>query len=180
VNDVRRQRGDLANPATVSGALMEACHPAPVHQPVFLPGRGHTTLDFITRQPGRLAARRHPRLLSASPGTAAGKAFPAWHYRPLRLLTAHLRAYGKQLDRLPAAHPDAAIFASFPGSDRLSRPPCSARDRLGPRWVRPVGALLARSGHAGTGRPATAPRSRTTPPVRVQPVIQRPLPPAAS
>jgi transposase len=123
-------------------AVMEAYHPAPLH--LFSSLDRDITLDFITDYPtpaqaarvgqarmeafcrrhgysGRtsaaeLTARLRPHLLSASPGTVAGKAFSACLFADqLRLLNTYLRAYDKRLAALLETHPDTAIFASFPG-----------------------------------------------------------------
>jgi transposase len=123
-------------------AAMDAYYPAPLH--LFSTLDRDITLDFITDYPtpeqarrvggGRMEAfcRRHgysgrtrpevlverlrPHLLAAGPGTTAGKSFSANLFADqLRLLNAHLRAYDKKILDLLEAHPDSAIFRSFPG-----------------------------------------------------------------
>ena len=123
-------------------AVLEAYHPAPLH--LFSSLDRDITLDFLTDYPtpeqaarvgtarmvgfcrrhgysGRtdpaiLVDRLRPHLLSAGPGTIAGKAFSAGLFtEQLRMLNTHLRAYNKHLDELLDQHPDTPIFTSFPG-----------------------------------------------------------------
>ena len=123
-------------------AIMDAYHPAPLH--LFSTLDRDISLAFITSYstpeqaarigPARMEAfcrRQHysgrtkpevlvdrlrPHLLSASPGTTAGKAFSARMFAiELELLNNHLRDYNKRMAELLAQHPDAAIFDSFPG-----------------------------------------------------------------
>ena len=123
-------------------AILEAHHPAPLH--LFSTLDRDITLAFITDYPtparaGRVGearmqafCRRHgysgrvpaaelverlrPHLLSASPGTTAGKQFTAGLFiDQLRLLNTQVRACDKRIDQLLAVHPDAVIFRSFPG-----------------------------------------------------------------
>ena len=55
-------------------------------------------------------------LLSASPGTVAGKSFSAQSFtRLLQLLNAQLADYDDAIAAAVAEHPDRPIFASFPG-----------------------------------------------------------------
>ena len=55
-------------------------------------------------------------LLSGSPGTVAGKSFSAQSFaRLLQLLNSQLAEYDDAIAAAVAEHPDAAIFASFPG-----------------------------------------------------------------
>lgn len=78
---------------------------------------------FLTRHQysGRVPApvlmeRLRPHLLTASPGTVAGKQFTAeMMVDELRLLNTHLRAYNQRMNELLEEHPDTAIFRSFPG-----------------------------------------------------------------
>jgi transposase len=67
-------------------------------------------------RPEVLVQRVRDHLLTASPGTTAGKAFSAMLFvDQLALLNNHLRAISKRLDELLAQHPDANTFLSFPG-----------------------------------------------------------------
>jgi transposase len=123
-------------------ATLEAYHPAPLH--LFSSLDRDIALDFVrdyptpaaaarvgpTRMaafcarhgysgrtpPATLGARLRPNLLSAGPGTVAGKAFTARLLtEQLALLNAQLRAYNMRLEQLLAEHPDAPIVRSFPG-----------------------------------------------------------------
>ena len=72
-------------------------------------------------RPEFLAERLRANLLSASPGTAAGKAFSALLFADqLELLNSQVRAITKKIRGLLAAHPDAAIFLSFPGMGHVT------------------------------------------------------------
>jgi hypothetical protein len=63
-----------------------------------------------------LAERMRAHLLSASPGTVAGKSFSAQSFtRLLQLLNSQLADYDDAIATAVAEHPDAPIFASFPG-----------------------------------------------------------------
>lgn len=123
-------------------AVLEAYYPAPLH--LFSSLDRDITLAFITDYPtpqhaarvgparmqtfchrhgysGRtpaevLVERARPHLLSAAPGTTAGKALSARLFSDeLQLLNTHLRVYDKRLAELLDAHPDTPIFRSFPG-----------------------------------------------------------------
>jgi transposase len=123
-------------------AVLEAYHPAPLH--LFSSLDRDITLAFISDYPtpseaGRIGhdrmqrfCRRHgysgrtdpqillerlrPNLLSAGPGTVAGKAFTARMLtEQLRMLNEHLRQYDEHLDELLVQHPDNTILRSFPG-----------------------------------------------------------------
>ncbi|MGI5291989.1 IS110 family transposase [Nonomuraea polychroma] len=123
-------------------AILDAYHPAPLH--LFSSLDRDITLAFITDYPTPAQARRvglarmetfcrrhgysgrvspehlveriRPHLLSASSGTTAGKQFTATLFaEQLRLLNAQIRACDKRIAELLDAHPDAAIFRSFPG-----------------------------------------------------------------
>jgi transposase len=123
-------------------AILDTYHPAPLH--LFSTLDRDITLSFITDYPtpvqaGRVAearmeafCRRHgysgrvpaarlvermrPHLLSAGPGTTAGKQFTAGLFvDQLRLLNTQIRACDKRIDELLDSHPDAGIFRSFPG-----------------------------------------------------------------
>ena len=160
-------------------AIMDAYYPAPLH--LFSALDRDISLDFIADYPtpeqaGRIGVarmeafcRRHsysgrthpdvlverlrPHLLSASEGTVAGKSFSANLFADqLRLLNRNLRAYDKKLDQLLDAHPDAAIFRSFPGIGPLVAATLISEmgeDRS--RYPTP-GALLAESGLAPVTR----------------------------
>lgn len=66
--------------------------------------------------PEVLAGRLRAGLLAASPGTTQGKAFTALMFAgQLELLNAQVRVITKRISARLAAHPDAAIFLSFPG-----------------------------------------------------------------
>jgi transposase len=123
-------------------AILEVYHPAPLH--LFSSLDRDITLSFITDYPTPAQARRvgearmeafcrrhgysgrvpaaqlverlRPHLLSASPGTTAGKQFTAALFiDQLRLLNNQIRACDKRIDQLLDSHPDAGIFRSFPG-----------------------------------------------------------------
>jgi transposase len=67
-------------------------------------------------KPELLVERLRANLLSASPGTATGKAFSAMLFvDQLELLNNQLRVITKRIRELLAQHPDAPIFLSFPG-----------------------------------------------------------------
>lgn len=146
--------------------ILEAYHPAPVR--LFSSVDRQITLSFITDYPtpaiasrikttrmsgflsrhhytGRvpaqvLAERMRANLLSASPGTVTGKSFSAQAFtRLLQLLNAQLADYDDAIAAAVAEHPDAPIFASFPG--------------VGPVLT---GVLLAEIGEDRTRYPAAA------------------------
>ena len=122
--------------------IMEAYHPAPVH--LFSSMDRKISLAFIMDYPtpanaGRIKATRmggflqrnhytgrqsahvladtmRAHLLTGSPGTVAGKSFSAKSFAQLLdLLNAQLADYDDAIASAVAEHPDAAIFASFPG-----------------------------------------------------------------
>jgi transposase len=122
--------------------ILEAYHPAPAR--LFSSVDRQITLSFVTDYPtpavasrikttrmsgfltrhhytGRvpaqvLAERMRANLLSASPGTVAGKSFSALSFtRLLQLLNTQLADYDDAIAAAIAEHPDAPIFASFPG-----------------------------------------------------------------
>lgn len=122
--------------------ILEAYHPAPVH--LFSSVDRQITLSFILdyptpatasriktarmdgfltrhhytgRQAGQvLTERMRTNLLSGAPGTVAGKSFSAQSYaRLLQLLNTQLAEYDDAIACAVAEHPDAGIFASFPG-----------------------------------------------------------------
>jgi len=67
-------------------------------------------------RPELLVERLRLNLLSASPGTTAGKAFTAMMFADqLELLNTQIRAITKKIRERLGEHPDAAIFLSFPG-----------------------------------------------------------------
>jgi transposase len=123
-------------------AIMDAYHPAPLH--LFSTLDRDISLTFITSYPtpeqaarigparmeafckrhhysGRtppqvLVDRLRPHLLTAGPGTVAGRAFSARLFAlHLDLLNDELRQYNKRIAELLNTHPDTAIFRSFPG-----------------------------------------------------------------
>jgi transposase len=122
--------------------ILEAYHPAPVR--LFSSVDRQITLHFVLDYPtpatasrikttrmagfldrhhytGRvpaqvLAERMRTHLLSAAPGTVAGKSFSAQAFaRLLQLLNAQLADYDDAITAAVAEHPDTPIFASFPG-----------------------------------------------------------------
>ena len=122
--------------------ILEAYHPAPVR--LFSSVDRQITLSFVTDYPtpanasrvkttrmagflsrhhytGRvpaqtLADRMRQNLLSGSPGTVAGKSFSALAFtQVLQLLNTQLAEYDDAIAAATAEHPDALIFASFPG-----------------------------------------------------------------
>jgi transposase len=122
--------------------ILEAYHPAPVR--LFSSVDRQITLSFVLDYPtpatagrvkttrmsgflsrhhytGRvpaqvLAERMRANLLTASPGTVAGKSFSAQSFtRVLQLLNAQLAEYDDAIAAAIAEHPDTPIFASFPG-----------------------------------------------------------------
>jgi transposase len=123
-------------------AILEAYHPAParlfssVDRQITL----HFVLDYPTpaaasrikttrmngfltrhhytgRVPGQvLTERLRENLLTASTGTVAGKSYSAQSFaRLLQLLNTQLAEYDDAIASAVAEHPDAPIFASFPG-----------------------------------------------------------------
>jgi transposase len=123
-------------------SILEAYHPAPLH--LFSSLDRDITLAFIRtyptpaqagrittarmdafttrhgysgrRKPEMLVNQMRPHILSASPGTVAGKALAARAFaEQLALLNTHLRTHDKRMRELLDAHPDTPIFTSFPG-----------------------------------------------------------------
>lgn len=123
-------------------AILEAYHPAPVR--LFSSLDRQITLSFVLdyptpadaarvkttrmagfltrhhytgRQPAQvLADRMRANLLTASPGTVAGKSYSAQSFtRLLQLLNTQLAEFDDAIAAAVADHPDAPIFASFPG-----------------------------------------------------------------
>ena len=122
--------------------ILEAYHPAPVrlfssvdrqitlsfvldYPTPAVAGRIKTTrmAGFLTRHhyTGRvpaqvLAERMRANLLTGSPGTVAGKSFSAQSFtRLLQLLNSQLAEFDDTIAAAVAEHPDARVFASFPG-----------------------------------------------------------------
>ncbi|WP_454158307.1 IS110 family transposase [Microbacterium lacticum] len=122
--------------------ILEAYHPAPVR--LFSSVDRQITLSFVTDYPTpanasrvkttrmagflsrhhytrrvpaqTLADRMRQNLLSGSPGTVAGKSFSALAFtQVLQLLNTQLAEYDDAIAAATAEHPDALIFASFPG-----------------------------------------------------------------
>lgn len=81
-----------------------------------------TRHHYTGRVPAQvLAERMRSNLLSASPGTVAGKSFSAQSFtRLLQLLNSQLAEYDDAIATAVAVHPDAAIFASFPGVGQVT------------------------------------------------------------
>lgn len=123
-------------------AILEAYHPAPLH--LFSALDRDITLDFLADYPtpaqaGRVGAARmeafchrhgysgrvpadrlveriRPHLLSAAPGTTAGKELTAGLFASqLRLLNEQIKVCDKRIDELLDIHLDAPIVLSFPG-----------------------------------------------------------------
>jgi transposase len=122
--------------------ILESYHPAPVR--LFSSVDRQITLSFVLDYPtpavagrikstrmagflarhhytGRvpaqvLAERMRANLLTGAPGTVAGKSFSAQSFtRLLQLLNSQLAEYDDAIATAVAEHPDAHIFASFPG-----------------------------------------------------------------
>lgn len=122
--------------------ILEAYHPAPVR--LFSSVDRQITLSFVLDYPtpafasrvkatrmngflsrhsytGRvpaavLAERMRANLLSGAPGTVAGKSFSAQTFtRLLQLLNTQLAEYDDAIAATVSEHPDAEVFASFPG-----------------------------------------------------------------
>jgi transposase IS116/IS110/IS902 family protein len=76
-----------------------------------------TRHHYTGRVPARLLAERmRANLLTGAPGTVAGKSFSAQSFtRLLELLNCQLADYDDAIATAVAEHPDAAVFASFPG-----------------------------------------------------------------
>ena len=72
---------------------------------------------YTGRHPAQvLAEKMRANLLTASPGTVAGKSFSAQSYtRLLQLLNTQLGEFDDAIAAAVADRPDAPIFASFPG-----------------------------------------------------------------
>ena len=110
--------------------------------------------------PEVLVERLRPHLHQPSPGTTAGKAFSAMLFvDQLALLNTQLRQIGKHLRERLAAHPDAAIFLSFPGMGELTAATLLAEMGEDRSRFPSAGALLAETGTAPVTRASG--RSRT-------------------
>ena len=176
-----RERVIEAQRATESRlrAILDAYHPAPLH--LFSSLDRDIALAFIREYPtpaqagrvgaGRMEAfcRRHgysgrtsaqllterlrTHLLSAGPGTVAGKAFSARLFaEELAMLNTHLRAYNTRLNELLDAHPDTAIFRSFPGLGPVTAGVLIAEIGEDRTRFPAAGALLAEAGLAPVTR----------------------------
>jgi transposase len=160
-------------------AILEAYHPAPTRLFSSLDRQIalHFVLDYPTpasasrikttrmngflarhhytgRVPGQvLAERLRENLLTASPGTVAGKSFSAQSFAELlQLLNTQIADYDDAIAAAVAEHPDAPIFASFPGVGHVLTGTLLAEigeDRA--RFPTPA-ALLAESGLAPVTR----------------------------
>jgi transposase len=167
-------------------AILEAYHPAPVR--LFSSVDRQITLSFVLDYPtpavagrikttrmagflarhhytGRvpaqvLAERMRANLLTGSPGTVAGKSFSAQSFtRLLQLLNGQLAEYDDAIAAAVAEHPDAHIFASFPGVGPVTTAVLLAEigeDRS--RYPRPE-VLLAEAGLAPVTRSSGRSRS---------------------
>lgn len=73
--------------------------------------------SYTGRVPAQtLAQRLRDNLLTGAPGTVAGKSFSAQSFaKLLQLLNEQLGEFDDAIAAAVAEHPDAAIFASFPG-----------------------------------------------------------------
>ena len=73
--------------------------------------------SYTGRVPAQVLAQRlRDNLLSGAPGTVAGKSFSAQAFtRVLQLLNEQLAEFDDAITAAVAEHPDAHIFASFPG-----------------------------------------------------------------
>lgn len=166
--------------------ILETYHPAPVR--LFSSVDRQITLSFVLDYPtpavasrvkatrmagfltrhhytGRvraqvLAEKMHANLLTASPGTVAGKSYSAQSYtRLLQLLNSQLADYDDAVATAVAEHPDAPIFASFPGVGPVTTAVLLAEigeDRS--RYPRPE-VLLAEAGLAPVTRSSGRSRS---------------------
>src|SRR5690606_36176246 len=166
--------------------ILEAYHPAPVR--LFSSVDRQITLSFVLDYPtpaiagrikttrmagflarhhytGRvpaqiLAERMRANLLTGSPDTVAGKSFSAQSFtRLLQLLNSQLAEYDDAIAAAVAEHPDARIFASFPGVGPVTTAVLLAEigeDRE--RYRRPE-VLLAEAGLAPVTRASGRSRS---------------------
>lgn len=166
--------------------ILEAYHPAPVR--LFSSVDRQITLSFVLDYPtpavagrikttrmagflgrhhytGRvpaqvLAERMRANLLTGAPGTVAGKSFSAQSFtRLLRLLNSQLAEFDDAIAAAVAEHPDAPIFASFPGVGPVTTAVLLAEigeDRL--RFPR-AEVLLAEAGLAPVTRSSGRSRS---------------------
>lgn len=166
--------------------ILEAYHPAPVR--LFSSVDRQITLSFVldystpavaariktTRMAGFLsrhhytgrvpaqvlAERMRANLLTGSLGTVAGKSFSAQSFtRLLQLLNSQLAEFDDAIAAAVAEHPDARIFASFPGVGPVTTAVLLAEigeDRL--RYPRPE-VLLAEAGLAPVTRSSGRSRS---------------------
>jgi len=167
-------------------AVLESYHPAPVR--LFSSIDRQITLSFVLDYPtpavagrikttrmagflarhhytGRvpaqvLAERMRANLLTGSAGTVAGKSFSAQSFsRLLQLLNAQLAEFDDAIAAAVAEHPDAHIFASFPGVGPVTTAVLLAEigeDRE--RYPRPE-VLLAEAGLAPVTRSSGRSRS---------------------
>jgi transposase len=166
--------------------ILEAYHPAPVR--LFSSVDRQITLSFVLDYPtpavagrikatrmagflarhhytGRvpaqvLAQRMRANLLTGSPGTVAGKSFSAQSFtRLLQLLNSQLAEFDDAIAAAVAEHPDAHVFASFPGVGPVTTAVLLAEigeDRE--RYPRPE-VLLAEAGLAPVTRASGRSRS---------------------
>jgi transposase len=166
--------------------ILEAYHPAPVR--LFSAVDRQITLSFVLDYPtpavasrikttrmagflarhhytGRvpaqvLADRMRAHLLTASPGTVAGKSFSAQTFtRLLQLLNSQLAEFDDAIAAAVADHPDAPIFASFPGVGPITTAVLLAEIGEDRRRFPHDGVLLAEAGLAPVTRASGRSRS---------------------
>ena len=159
--------------------ILEAYHPAPVR--LFSSVDRQITLSFVLDYPtpavasrvkstrmggflsrhhytGRvpahvLAERMRANLLSATPGTVAGKSFSAQSFaRLLQLLNSQLADYDDAIAATVSEHPDAKVFSSFPGVGPTLTAVLLAEIGEDRRRYPTAAALLAESGLAPVTR----------------------------
>lgn len=110
--------------------------------------------------PEVLAGRLRACLLTASAGTVSGKQFTALMFiEQLELLNAQVRAVTRRISSRLAAHPDAAIFLSFPGMGDVTAATMLAEMGEDRSRFPAVSVLLAETGTAPVTR--SSGRSRT-------------------
>jgi transposase len=111
-------------------------------------------------RPEVLVERLRPHLHQPSAGTTAGKAYSAMLFvDQLELLNAQVRQISKHLRERLAAHPDAAIFRSFPGMGEITAATMLAEMGEDRARFPSAATLLAETGTAPVTRASG--RSRT-------------------
>jgi transposase len=110
--------------------------------------------------PEHLVERMRAHLLTASPGTVAGKAFTGMLFvDQLELLNTQIRAVTERLRERLATHPDAAIFLSFPGMGQITAATMLAEMGEDRSRSPTAAALLAETGTAPVTRSSGRSRS---------------------